>query len=118
MKQFIFLQFMLLAWLSTTATASSQQSSELSLLYGRGVHSYFANQTSQAEQQFTAVIDAGSTDPRVYYFRGMARLRMGLQEEAQNDMHAGAIFEARRPGDRVTISKSLQRGTRKRTAHA
>jgi hypothetical protein len=109
MRYPILLQLILLTWLGTSTTANSQQPPELRALYGRGVHSYFGNQVSLAEQQFSKVIDAGSTDPRVYYFRGIARLRMGRQHEARSDMRIGADYEARRPGDRGAISKSLQR---------
>jgi len=114
MKSLNFLQWIVMAWLGISglgisATAHAQQSPELKSLYGRGVHSFFSNQVSHAERQFTSVIDAGSTDPRVYYFRSMARLRMGLTEEAQSDMRIGASYEARRPGDRAAVSKSLQR---------
>ncbi len=87
----------------------AQNSAELSAVYGRGVHAYFANQSDQAEQQFTQVIQAGSSDPRVFYFRAMTRLRMGRQHEAANDMRIGADYEARNPGSMGSISKALER---------
>ena len=55
----------------------AQRDPELLATYGRGVHEYFSGNTQSADQYFTQVIEAGSSDPRVYYFRAMARLRMG-----------------------------------------
>ena len=40
---------------------AAAQGWELSAVYGRGVHAYFANQTSQADQLLSEVIEAGSS---------------------------------------------------------
>ena len=105
-----------LVWLMC-GSAPAQNSSELSAMYGRGVHAYFANQAAEAEELFSQVINAGSTDPRVYYFRAMARIGCGRQNEAEQDMQMGATFEARDPGNRYAISKALERvqGANRRT---
>ncbi len=87
----------------------AQDSAELSAIYGRGVHAYFSNQSHQAEQHFTQAIQAGSSDPRVFYFRAVVRMRMGRQHEAENDMQVGADYEARNPGRMGSISKALER---------
>lgn len=89
--------------------ALAQSSTALTAVYGRGVHAYFAGNTSAAEQYFTEVIQAGSTDPRPYYFRGVLRLRQGRQFEAENDMRIGAAYEARNPGVQNSIGRALQR---------
>lgn len=95
--------------LSLYAPLYAQNPATLSAAYGRGVHAYFASDTVQAEQLFTDVIQAGSNDPRPYYFRAMLRLRAGRQAEAENDMRLGASLEARNPGEQHAISRSLQR---------
>ncbi len=92
-----------------TTSTSAQDSSEMSATYGRGVHAFFGNRSAEAEQLFTQVAQAGSTDPRVYYFRAMIRLQMGRQHEAEEDMRVGATFEARNPGRRHSIGLALQR---------
>ena len=111
-----------LAWggLSCPSHAVAQQSSALSAVYGRGVHAYFAGKSSLAEQHFTQVIQAGSTDPRPYYFRAMVRMRSGRKFEAENDMRVGAGFEARNPGSQQSIGRALQRvqGPDRRTLEA
>ena len=89
--------------------ADAADSAQLVATYGRGVHSYFRGQASQADYLLSQVAEAGSTDPRVFYFRAMARMRMGRTYEAENDMRIGAAFEARNPGLGTTISKSLER---------
>lgn len=89
--------------------AQAQNAAALTATYGRGVHAYFANQVSLAEQLLSQVIDAGSTDPRVYYFRAMTRMRSGRSDEAEVDMQIGAAFEARDPGNRLAIGKALER---------
>jgi hypothetical protein len=89
--------------------AQAQNSSELTATYGRGVHAYFANQIDLAEQFLSQVIEAGSTDPRVFYFRAMTRMRSGRRDEAEIDMRVGAAFEARDPGNSLAIGKALER---------
>ena len=95
----------------------AQASSALTAVYGRGVHAFFSGNASQAEQLFTEVIQAGSTDPRPYYFRAVLRLNQGRQFEAENDMRVGAAYEARNPGVQNSIGRSLQRvqGASRRT---
>ena len=94
---------------STAAPAHAQQRSALSAIYGRGVHAYFAGNMSQAEEFFNQAIQAGSTDPRPYYYRAMVRLGQGRTFEAENDMRVGASHEARNPGVHSSIGRSLQR---------
>jgi hypothetical protein len=89
--------------------AAAQTSSDMSAIYGRGVHAYFANQTPLAERYLGDVINSGSTDPRAYYFRAMARLRLGRRYEAQQDMQIGAMYEARDPGAAGWVGQALTR---------
>ncbi len=100
-----------------TSNARAQQSPEVRATYGRGVHAFFANRTLDAEHLFSQVIAAGSTDPRVYYFRAIARMRLGKTIEAEEDMQIGAAYEARNPGRRHAIGIALQRiqGTARQT---
>ena len=103
-----FLLFLTLVFWVPQATFA-QDSAPLRAAYGQGVHAFFAGQLLQAEQFFSQVIAAGSEDPRVYYFRSMALLRLGRQAEAEHDMQLGATIEARHPGRQYSVSKSLER---------
>jgi len=106
-----------ITWGQLATEAQAQDSAEMSAVYGRGVHAYFSNQMAGAEQLFSQVVGAGSTDPRVYYFRAMARLRTGRQYEAEEDMKVGAAYEARDPGSQHSVGIALQRvqGQERRT---
>lgn len=97
--------------------ARAQNAPEMMATYGRGVHAYFNNQPYVAEELFSQVIGAGSTDPRVYYFRAMTYLRSGRQLAAEDDMRIGAALEANNPGNRYAIGKALERvqGPHRRT---
>ncbi len=99
------------------ASARGQDSTEITALYGRGVHAFFAGHLSQAEEMFTDCVTSGSTDPRVYYFRGVTRLRQGRQHEAEEDLRIAGTLEARDPGRRYAIGNALQRiqGSERRT---
>lgn len=87
----------------------AQGASEITAVYGRGVHAFFACNRDRADQLFSEVIQAGSRDPRVYYFRGLALLQQGRQYEAEDDFRMGAALEAQDPGRRYAIGTALQR---------
>ena len=79
-------------------------------VYGAGVHSFFAGQLGRSYDDLTNAIEAGSRDPRVYYFRGLAALRMGRTDEAEADFTKGAELEA--DPERlmaVDVARSLER---------
>jgi hypothetical protein len=67
------------------------QSSALDDLYGEAVHHYFAGDAMGAEQLLTRALELGSEDPRVYYFRGLARMVLGA--DAESDFAQGAKNE-------------------------
>ena len=68
------------------------QSSAVAQLYGEGVHRYFARDYAGAEQFLSRAIEAGSQDPRAFYFRGLARSAYGGGGEFDYD--EGARLEA------------------------
>lgn len=84
------------------------QSAVLSEIYGRGVHAYHSGQNQQAGQWFSMAIDNGFTDPRAYYFRGLAAAASGLTQEAEADFDEGARIEAQSPYDAM-VGRSLSR---------
>ncbi|MEM9659386.1 MAG: hypothetical protein AAF961_13595, partial [Planctomycetota bacterium] len=52
------------------ASAQYRSTRDAAAVYGRGVHEYFAHRMHEADNLLSQVINAGSTDPRAYYFRG------------------------------------------------
>jgi hypothetical protein len=77
--------------------------------YGNGVHAYFSGDYPKAYEQLTVAIQGGSSDPRVFYFRGLAYLQLGRQQEAAQDFLKGAELESRDVNKFYNVSKALER---------
>jgi len=77
--------------------------------YGSGVHAYFDGDYLSAYELLTAAIEGGSNDPRAFYFRGLAFLRLGRPHEAQQDFQTGAARESRDIHKFYNVSKALER---------
>jgi len=75
------------------STLARGQGSAVAQLYGEGVHRYFAGDYLGAEQSLTRAVEAGSQDPRVFYFRGLARSAYG-GGAGEVDYEEGARLEA------------------------
>lgn len=95
-------------WCLLLSSAEAQNWRLTSEAYAQGVHAYFAGNCLRAEHYLTMAIGAGTDDPRPYYFRALARLRLGRLYEAQEDMEIGAELEAQNPG-RFGVGRALQR---------
>ncbi|GDX97058.1 hypothetical protein LBMAG47_27230 [Planctomycetia bacterium] len=93
-------------------TASGQQltidSLPLANAYGNGVHGFFAGAYDRAYEDLSTVIEAGSTDPRAWYFRGLAALHLGRSDEAEADFAEGARRESE-TGGAWPVARSLER---------
>jgi len=92
------------------ATASAQvfDNAAVGRTYGSGVHAFFTGDLDRSYDEFTAVIEAGSSDPRPWYFRGLAALKLGRPDEAEADFSRGAAVEAAAQGN-WPVSQSLER---------
>lgn len=75
-------------------SAKAIDSAVLTALYGEGMKAYYAGQYSQAHETFSQAIEAGSKDPRCFYFRGLSNLRLGRGPDAGLDFQKGAAIEA------------------------
>ena len=75
---------------------------------GSGMHAFHAGSYQRSIDDLTAAIDAGSQDPRSYYFRALALLRQGREDDAIADMQEGALLESGGPGG-VVVGRSLER---------
>ena len=87
--------------------AAVGQDAVLSELYGSGVHRYFSGDSDRAIVDLTAAADGGSRDPRVYYFRALAKQRTG--QDATADFQRGAALEAADTDQYYPVGKSLER---------
>src|SRR5207247_7172033 len=84
---------LLIASLLPSADFLRGQDDTLSQMYGSGVHAYFAGDTTESHEYLTRTIEAGTSDPRAYYFRGLANLQLGRPDEADADFTKGAELE-------------------------
>jgi hypothetical protein len=75
---------------------------------GDGMHAYHAGDYDRAYDALTNAIEAGTDDPRGYYFRGLAALRLGRTNEAEADFTTGADRELAN-GTTRRVSLSLER---------
>ena len=76
--------------------------------YGRAVHSFFRGDSYKAQELLDEVVAAGSQDPRVFYFRGLAASRNGFTDQATADFNEGAKLEV--SGKRVVnVGRALER---------
>ena len=76
-------------------------------MYGQAVHSYFRGDRGHAEELLNEVIDAGSQDPRAYYFRGLCQSYGGI-DVSNPDFERAAQLEVE--GKKVVnVGKALER---------
>ncbi len=81
------------AFLAVVLAGTSAKSDDAALvvMYGEGVHRYFAGDCEGSRAVLTRAIEAGSVDPRVYYFRGLAEECLG--GDGSSDFATGAQLE-------------------------
>ena len=77
--------------------------------YGRGVHAYFAGATGESVKSLTSVIEKGTKDPRVFYYRGLALLAEGKSDAGTRDFRVGAQLEAAGYAGPEFIGRALER---------
>ena len=93
------------AWSPTRADEPLAVSSS----YGSGVHAYFDGNYQAAYDALTAAIEAGTLDPRAYYYRGLASIKLGkIDDEINGDFAEGASRETVGRGG-ISVSRSLER---------
>ena len=90
-------------------SSSRADEAVLDQLYGNGVHYYFGSDYSRAYDSLSAAIRGGSKDPRAYYFRGLAELRLGREPDATADFTKGAELESADANGRYFVGQSLER---------
>jgi hypothetical protein len=89
-------------------TFAGDESLAVANAYGVGVHAYFNCDYQGSYDAMTAAIEAGTNDPRAFYFRGLAAAKLGRDSEVEADFAEGANREATTAGS-LAISRSLER---------
>jgi len=75
---------------------------------GDGIHAFHMGDFGRSYDELTNAIEAGTDDPRSYYYRGLAALRLGRTSEAEADFTTGADRELA-TGSMRRVSQSLER---------
>ena len=98
-----------IAFLFSLLLAAGAESAgpEARKLLGQGVHSLYQGQLPEAIESFNLASVDLPEDPRIYFFRGVAKSRSGQTAEAIVDFQRGAKLEALL--GRQDIGRSLQR---------
>ena len=76
--------------------------------YSEAVSAYQAQDWELASKLLNGLIDRGTDDPRIYYYRGLVQRAQGNQDAARADFEAGALAEATGKS-RADIGKSLEK---------
>jgi tetratricopeptide (TPR) repeat protein len=97
-----------LAAVLVVGAAQAREEAVLAVAYGHGVHAYHSGDYQRAYDDLSAAIDGGTQDPRAFYFRGLAALKLGRYDEAEADFGLGADREAMHGGD-WPVGRSLER---------
>ena len=92
-----------------SVASSRADDAVLAQLYGNGVHAYFSQDYAKSHEYLTTAIDGGTKDPRTYYFRAMAYLKLGRAEEAEMDFAKGAELETKDYNRHYDVARSLER---------
>ncbi len=102
--------FLVAGWVLVSTAPLLAQDAVLGQIYGSGVHAYFAQDYLRSYQLFTSAIDGHSQDPRCYYFRGLALVKLGRPQDAEIDFQHGAKLEsATDPVRSFDVARSLER---------
>lgn len=91
-----------------TTAAVAREDAILAVAYGNGVHAFYAGDYQRSYEELSTAIDGGTQDPRAFYFRGLAALRLGRLDEADADFALGANAEAAGRGN-WAVGRSLER---------
>lgn len=98
-----------LASLCFAPIAQAVDGNVLTALYGEGVKAYHAGRYAQSHETLSQAIEAGSKDPRCFYFRGLSNLKLGRGPDAGMDFQQGAAIEAADFDVFFNVSGALER---------
>lgn len=99
-----------MAWAAVVFVAgpSSLAAMEVPAGLGAGMHAFHGGDYAASFDWLSGVIEAGSKDPRAFYFRGLAARRCGRELEAEADFLEGARLEAMGNGG-WNVGRALER---------
>ena len=102
--------WMTLVLISLVGTYVMGQDESAAELYGHGLHAYFAGDYDSAVTLLSESIEKNGSDPRAYYFRGLALASKSGLEAGLPDLTKGADIEVNQADRPVyDINGALQR---------
>ena len=104
MRTQLFASFFTVVSLSYATFVNAQD--PLDEMYGQAVHSYFRGDSEHASELLNEVIDAGSQDPRAYFFRGLCQSYGSFEGNPDFEKAAQLEIEGKKV---VNIGKALER---------
>ena len=90
------------------ADLTSLEEQAIASTYGSGVHAYFAGDFARSYEILSQAIEAGTADPRAWYFRGLAALKLGRTDESEADFMTGSKKESDNTGA-WGVARALER---------
>jgi hypothetical protein len=96
--------------LAVCLNSALQAQDILEQMYGSGVHAFYSGRSDEAQEIFDEVINAGSQDPRVHYYRGLAQIQSqgGMIEAGMADFEQAAQLEVTSRTS-ANVARALQR---------
>ena len=91
------------------STATATDPGILAGLYHEGVKAFYHGATADALDRFGGAIEAGTNDPRCFYYHGLTLLRQGRNDAAEQAFAQGAKLEAANLTDFYNVSAALER---------
>ena len=109
MRKSLYITCLLVTFLSAPQAASFGAVNDASQFFGPGSHALFAQQNQQAIAIFDRAEAQGVQDPRNFFLRGVAQLRLGNTAAATADIQRGAALEWALPHGNFNINQALTR---------
>lgn len=78
-------------------------------LYHEGVKAYFSGDAAKAAEVLGSATQAGSNDPRAYFFLGLAQNRLRKGKDAEASYRRGAELESQSYNNFYNVSAALER---------
>ena len=92
---------------SEIAAGSFRKDRALQQLYADGKAAVISDKDEVAVSVLDLAVSNGSTDPRVFYFRGLAKQKLGLSSDAAVDFQRAVGLELH-PGNRIDVDFALE----------
>src|SRR5262245_4732439 len=89
--------------------ASAADAPVLPGLHHEGAKALHGGDNRRAEQLLSSAVEAGSKDPRCYYFLGLSEWRLGRAADADRNFKKGAEIEGRDFDVFFNVSRALER---------